>query len=102
MLIIWSRIVAFTSMTAADEEASIPNTIIEAHINASEHVGDFNPLQQTPARGNSEHFPLRNEFPDLSLGEVASSKKARVYHECTFGHLLMLMHHKGFRLDGHN
>jgi hypothetical protein len=77
-------------MIHTDQEAFSLDTMIEAHTNEPEHVGEFADLRQTPHRGDSERLPFLNAIPDSPLAEIASSngapeatEKVRVCHEST-------------------
>jgi hypothetical protein len=96
MLLIWSGMVALTSIAAGvemihtDQEAFSLDTMIEVHTNEPEHVGESADLRQSPHRGDSELLPFLNAIPDSPLGEIASSngapeatEKVRVCYEST-------------------
>jgi hypothetical protein len=96
MLLIWSGMVALTSIAAGvemihtDQEAFNLDTMIEAHTNEREYVGEVADLRQSPHRGDSERLPFRNAIPDSPLFEIASfngareaTEKVRVCHEST-------------------
>jgi hypothetical protein len=52
------------------------DTMIEAHTNVPEYVGDFTDLRCSPPTGDSERLPFHDAIPDSSLVEVASSNGA--------------------------